>query len=51
MYLIEHILFIVSSKPSMAADPSEDSNSPLSDENQSPDSENDPSNQMDFQVK
>jgi len=37
------------SKPSMAADPSEDSNSPLSDENQSPDSENDPSNQMDFQ--
>ena len=35
----------------MAADPSEDSNSPLSDENQSPDSENDPSNQMDFQVK
>jgi len=37
------------SKPSMAADPSEDSNSPLSDEHQSPDSENDPSNQMDFQ--
>ena len=36
-------------KPSMAADPSEDSNSPLSDEHQSPDSENDPSNQMDFQ--
>ena len=46
-----NIFYFFSSKPSMAADPSEDSNSPLSDENQSPDSENDPSNQMDFQVK
>ena len=45
----KHILFFFFSKPSMAADPSEDSNSPLSDEHQSPDSENDPSNQMDFQ--
>ena len=44
-----NIFFSFFSKPSMAADPSEDSNSPLSDEHQSPDSENDPSNQMDFQ--
>jgi len=36
------------SKPSLATDPSEDSNSPISEENQSPDSENDPSNTMDF---
>jgi hypothetical protein len=36
------------SKPSMAADPSEDSNSPVSEENQSPDSENDTCNNMDF---
>lgn len=35
-------------KPSMPVDPSEDSNSPISEENQSPDSENDPANNMDF---